>query len=130
MRSDKGNQKLLRDVVCLVLLSYCLLIFNSLIPLTVDLLAHTFWKKDHLERVHKVKGQSHIDDDLVKISKQAEKDESSASKTTDISAHLIPSLSFVSILFLSILILHPLFLSGKPIDSETLNYKPPRLRVC
>jgi hypothetical protein len=71
------KKKLIRDVACLVLFSYSLLIFNAFIPIAADVVAHTFWEKEHLLTVHQVNGKFHVHIQIVNAAKQAGTDKSS-----------------------------------------------------
>jgi hypothetical protein len=71
------RKKLMRDITGLILVCYTLFVLNPVMPIFADILAHTFWEKEHLMTVHKSHGKFHVHFELVKASKQADKDKSS-----------------------------------------------------
>jgi hypothetical protein len=74
--ADKNTRPLLkvlmRDLAKVVLFSYVFLIFNSLTPIVADVLAHTFWEKQHLLTVHQIKGKYHVHFELINSEKQSD----------------------------------------------------------
>ena len=86
------KKKLMRDVSYLVLFSYILLIFNSAVPIFSDIVAHTFWEKQHLLTVHKENGKYHVHFQVLNMEKQAAKDKSSGSSksNSDDQTHIVP----------------------------------------
>lgn len=76
---DRGKSLMdivIKDTAWLILYTYFLVILSPAIPVFADLIAHTFWEKEHLELVHKVKGECHLKTDLLKIEKQSGKSRS------------------------------------------------------
>ena len=76
------RKKLINDLSSLVLFSYCLLIFNAVIPVIADALAHTFWEKEHLANEHRLHGKDHVQLEISKSEKQADQSKSSANAKT------------------------------------------------
>lgn len=59
--TDKSLKKqLVKDLSYVVLFSYVFFIFSPLIPLISDIVAHTFWEKEHLLKEHQLYGQNHV----------------------------------------------------------------------
>jgi hypothetical protein len=76
------KRKLMRDLSWLILFSYILLIFNPVMPIVADVMAHTFWEKQHLLTVHEVNGKFHVHFELIRNAKQAEKDKAGRNSKT------------------------------------------------
>lgn len=72
------KRKLIHDVSFLLLFSYILLIFSPLVTISADLIAHTFWEKEHLMTVHRDEGKGHVNTELANSAKQADANKSSA----------------------------------------------------
>lgn len=70
------KNKLINDVALVVLLSYALVVFNPFIVLLSDVIAHTFWEKEHLMTEHQAHGKNHVEFEITKAEKQTEKDKS------------------------------------------------------
>jgi len=70
---------LMKRIAWLILVAYTLLIFKPVMPVVIDVLAHTFWEQQHLLTVHEVNGKFHVHNELVNASHQSEKDKQSAS---------------------------------------------------
>src|ERR1700761_1538181 len=68
------KKKLMRDVTCLVLFAYTLLIFSPVMPVIADKMAHTFWEEYHLISVHHVFGGHHVDTEMAKAGKESSKE--------------------------------------------------------
>ena len=76
--SESWKVKLRKDITCLVLLSYTLLIFNPVIPIFTDLIAHTFWEKEHIATEHRIYGKNHVQFEIAKSEKQPDQNKNSA----------------------------------------------------
>lgn len=124
--NELSNKRILRDITLLLLLSYLLLIFNSWLPLTMDALAHTFWKNEHLTSVHHVKGTSHLADELISVAKHAEKNSSAGSeKSVKYSQHVLWTICFSFTVFFLLNIIYPCFRAGNPTSYAVPMYRPP-----
>lgn len=90
------KKKLMRDFARLTLISYILLVFNPVMPLIADKMAHTFWLEYHLVSVHHVYGNTHVKTELAGNAKQADKDKSTNSNKTasDEFSHVIPDITY------------------------------------
>ena len=69
---------LMKRVTWLVLVAYTVLMFKPVMPVVMDVLAHTFWEQQHMLTVHEVNGKFHVHNELVKASHQSEKDKQAA----------------------------------------------------
>jgi len=75
---EKGNEhdfkkSLIQKVTWLVMISYTLLMFKPVMPVIIDVLAHTFWEQQHMLVVHEVNGKFHLHNELVNASHQSDK---------------------------------------------------------
>jgi hypothetical protein len=52
--------------------------FKPVMPVVMDVLAHTFWEQQHMLVVHEVNGQFHVHNELISVSHPSEKDKESA----------------------------------------------------
>ena len=68
------KQNFYKDLAILNLFSYLLFSFNTCLPLFTDLLAHTFWEKEHLAIEHKLHGKNHTRLEIFKISNETAKE--------------------------------------------------------
>lgn len=122
------KQKLMHDITVIMIFSYSLLIFNPLIPIFTDLLAHTFWEKQHLMTVHKFHGKFHVHFELVNAEKQSAKDKSSGNTKigSEDFTHLIYTIAynFSNIYFIKITYLP--YRPACPIFYADNDYRPPR----
>ncbi len=80
--------KMMRDLARLVLFAYVLLVLNPVMPIVADIVAHTFWEKEHLLTVHEVNGKYHVHFDLIRNAKQADKDKSAKNSKADTEEYL------------------------------------------
>jgi len=74
--SDSLKAILMRKITWLVIISYTLLMFKPVMPIVMDVLAHTFWEQRHLMTVHEVHGKFHVHYELINASHQSDKDKS------------------------------------------------------
>jgi hypothetical protein len=77
--SDKSrpSQKVwMQDLSYIVLCSYLFFIFSPVIPLALDLAAHTFWKEKHLQTAHHKFGKNHVGLEIIKTEKRTNKEKS------------------------------------------------------
>ena len=61
-------------VAYLLLFSYLLMIIRPVLPVLADTFAHTFCQQRHILLVHEVNGKFHVHQEVVKASKQSEKE--------------------------------------------------------
>jgi len=71
-RSLKGI--LMQDLSYVVLFSYTFFILAPVMPLVADLVAHTFWEKDHLSTAHHLYGNNHVSREVQKAENQTGKE--------------------------------------------------------
>ena len=74
-----------------LLLIYITAVCKPVLPLVNDLLAHTFWKTEHIITVHHENGKDHVHHELKKISDQNNEDANSpAPKSSEsVSVHIL-----------------------------------------
>lgn len=94
--SEPLKRKLIRELAKVTLFSYILLVFNPVIPVVGDQLAHAFWEKYHLLTVHEVNGRFHVHTEMAKAGTQSQRDKAlaNARSVVDGYAHLVSSISF------------------------------------
>ena len=120
------NKRVLNDLTGLLLLSYILLIFNSLMPRTADALAHTFWKNEHFTSVHKVKGKLHVADELKAVGKQTEKEKAlGGQKSFEYAQHLLWTITYSFVIVLLLNLIYPCFIPGSPTSYSLSTCQPP-----
>ncbi len=86
---------MMKRLTWLVLIAYSLLLVKPVVPIAMDVLAHTFWEQQHLLTVHEINGKFHLHNELVRSSHQSEKDKQSASSKVECEQYL-PTFSFIS----------------------------------
>jgi hypothetical protein len=110
-----------------VLVCYILLMFKPVVPLLSDMIAHTFWEKQHLLLVHEVHGRFHIHQELANAGHQSDHEKSNESKAeTEVYLNVAPTVLKV---FLSALIhgSYLSFLSNYPVSNHRdASYPPPK----
>jgi len=123
------RKKLMRDVTGLVLLSYTLFVFNPIMPIFADIVAHMFWEKEHLMTVHKFHGKSHVHFDLLNASKQADKDKSSGNfkNSSEDYVHLIYNTVYNFSSTYVVTNSYYLPVISYPTSHLDIDYPPPRL---
>lgn len=126
--TDKSlKNKLINDIALLVLLSYSLFVFNPFIVFMTDVVAHTFWEKEHLMTEHKANGKNHVELEITKADKQGEKDISKSNSKSEDFYHI---LIFNAVIDLSVYCMisqsFPLFKFHYPIAYPDIEYPPPR----
>jgi hypothetical protein len=124
---DSFKKKLTRDVSVLVLSCYTLLIFGSLAPVFADVLAHTFWEKEHLMTVHKSQGKYHVHFQMVNAEKQSAKDKSSGNGNSESVTHLIYSVNYNFSNSYFTLYKYSSHIFSCPMSYPEVNYQPPRV---
>jgi len=81
--SRPWRTKLLKDLSLLVLFAYSTMIFNMVIPVAADALAHTFWEKEHLASEHQQFGKNHVGVLITKMENQNNKDKCPTNSKTN-----------------------------------------------
>lgn len=127
--NDTGQplkKKLIKDLSYVVLFSYAFFIFSPLIPLISDIVAHTFWEKEHLLKEHQVYGKNHVG---LEISK-SEKDKSTNSVKLGIEDYShIPTVHVVLHYPVDRALnqAYSLFNCSYPASYPDIDYPPPRM---
>jgi len=90
------KKKLMRDFSRFTLVAYILLVFNPVMPLIADKMAHTFWLEYHLISVHHVYGKAHVKSELAGNAKKVDKDKSANNCKTasDEFSHVITHITY------------------------------------
>jgi hypothetical protein len=96
VKPEPLKKKLLKDLASLTLFAYILLIFNPVMPVIADKMAHTFWLEYHMVAVHHVYGSVHVLHELSDNAKQSDNAKSSGNTKTnsDDYIHVIPQIAF------------------------------------
>lgn len=120
--------RVLKDLSFIALGAYIFLIFNSVIPVFADVLAHTFWKKEHLASEHRLYGKNHVGLEISKMDKQAAKDKgSTSSKTSEDFSHILQFENHAKPMPVnSISINHPPYRAAYPEYDLDKDHPPPR----
>jgi len=128
-KPEPFKKKLINDITLLVMFSYSLLILNPVIPIFADILAHTFWEKEHLLTVHKFHGKLHVHFELANADKQSAKDKSQGNTKsgTENFTHLIYYISYNFLSQYFIKISYRPYVFSYPINFSDCNYRPPRI---
>ena len=74
-----------------LLLIYLTAMCKPILPLANDILAHTFWKTEHIVTVHHANGKDHLHYELKKVSDENDEDANSpAPKSSEsVSVHIL-----------------------------------------
>lgn len=85
MVKDGGRFKAMKKkfISCLLLALYSLAFLKPIAPLVNDLLAHTFWKMQHLATVHYENGKYHLHNELKTASNEDSSNRKAGSLTSD-----------------------------------------------
>ncbi len=123
------KKKVMGDLAWLVIFCYTLLIFNPILPIATDIVAHTFWEKEHIMTVHQENGKFHVHWDLVRNAKQSEKDKNAAGAKSGSEDHLFEPVcfSFEIINELPIVLSYPRYTTHCPEVQADSHYRPPRV---
>ncbi len=126
-KPESFKSKLINDLACMVLFSYTLFIFSPLVPIFADIIAHTFWEKEHLMAEHKLMGKNHIYLQLLKSAKQSEKDKSSSNPKTGSEEYISVTLATNTFVLKRhfIILSYPAFLFYSPIAYPDVHCPPP-----
>ena len=93
VREEQGSVANMKDVLMwqvswVVLIAYTLLLFKPAVPVFADVIAHTFWEKQHLMTVHEVNGKFHVHYEVSKSSHQSDKGTQNNNDKVDADCHL------------------------------------------
>lgn len=124
--SESFKVKLKRDITLLVLLSYVFFIFNTLTPYFADAIAHTFWEKEHLAAEHSLYGKNHVQLEISRTAKQAEKSSTNVKSGSEDYFHVITAISFNFLAFHFVSYLYPSYRCYYPVSHTDPEYRPPR----
>jgi hypothetical protein len=96
LTSEPLRKKLQKDLARLTLFAYVLLVFNPVMPLIADKMAHTFWLEYHLVTVHHVYGDGHLHLEMVNNAKHAgtEKTSGNTKSSTNEYVHVVPDAGY------------------------------------
>jgi len=72
-----------------LLLLYLVVICKPIIPVASDLIAHMFWKEQHISIVHHEKGKDHLHNELIDNNSEDSVPENSLKYSEPASVHLI-----------------------------------------
>ncbi len=80
----------------LLLFAYTTVMLKPVLPIVSDLLAHTFWKWNHISTVHHHDGHDHVHFEIVKIEKENLPEKKDKIHINDLSAnpHLSHKINF------------------------------------
>ncbi len=70
----------MRKLAWLLIFSYTLLLLNPVMPVLMDLMAHTFWEQQHMLTVHEVNGKFHVHQEVSKAAHHSHKESTNSSK--------------------------------------------------
>jgi hypothetical protein len=129
VKAEPLKKKFMNDLARLTLFSYVMLVFNPVVPLLADKMAHTFWLEYHLVTVHHVYGSSHVHMEMADNAKQADKDKSpgAGKSAQDDFFHIIPctTYSFTAGYFINkYYCLHKI---NAPLPYPDIHYQPPKV---
>jgi hypothetical protein len=130
VKAEPLKKKLMRDLARLTLFSYILLVFNPVMPVIADKMAHTFWEEYHLVTVHGVYGNFHVHMQLADNAKQADKDKSapgSSKSGSDEYFHIIPATLYNFLSVCSISKSYPPNKFYSPVSYQDVDYQPPKV---
>jgi hypothetical protein len=80
-----------KQVAILLLLCYSLALVKPLAPVLSDLLAHSFWKSEHVATVHFENGKYHVHLDMQKAGKEEQQNDPKKTSEKNDLVHLNPS---------------------------------------
>jgi len=124
------KRKLMQDLSYIVLFSYALFIFSPLIPVVSDIIAHTFWKKEHLQTAHHKYGSNHVSLEIVKAEKRAGSENATHNPKNNLEDYSHTFAANVQLHFPAEQILnraYSLFRCANLTSWQDIDYPPPRL---
>ncbi len=80
----------------LVLFSYTTIILKPVLPVASDVVAHAFWKLEHISTVHSHDGDDHVHQEIIEKEKQDQSDKTIPvfRYEVSVSPHLIAKVSY------------------------------------
>jgi hypothetical protein len=120
------KKKSTRDLAWLTLVFYVLFIFKPIVPVLSDKIAHTFWEQYHLITVHGTYGNAHVDQEIEKSTKQADKEKSTKS-TSEEYAHIISAVAYYFPSHHFISRSYSAFKVKYPVSYSNIHYQPPKV---
>jgi hypothetical protein len=76
MNARKEKELMMGKVAKMVLFFYILSMFQPVMPVVMDVIAHTFYEQQHIMMVHEVHGKFHIHSELANSLHQSDKEKS------------------------------------------------------
>ncbi|HEY2584042.1 MAG TPA: hypothetical protein VGI43_19695 [Mucilaginibacter sp.] len=129
VKPEPLKKKLLKDLASLTLFSYILFVFNPVMPVIADKMAHSLWLEYHMVTVHHVYGSKHILHELSDNAKQSDNNKSSGSVKTnaDDYVHVIPQVTFDFLSANFTIKSYPHYHMNSPIAYSNIHYQPPKV---
>lgn len=131
--SDTGiplKRKLKQDLAYVVLFSYIFFIFSPLIPLASDIIAHTFWKKEHMQSSHHKYGSNHVGIEIAKAEKRTGRENATNNQKNGLEDFSHTLAVNIQLDFPAERLLNQgygLFICVTPVSWQDIDYPPPRL---
>jgi len=113
-------------MVRLTLFFYVLFVFNPVMPIIADKIAHTFWEEYHLIVVHGIYGNAHVHSELDKAAKQADKDKSPKSGSEEYT-HILTITIYNFSTYYSINRPYATYKCNFPVSYPDTFYQPPKV---
>lgn len=85
------KKRLMQDFSVLMLISYVFYIFSPYLPIAADIIAHTFWKEEHLQAAHYMHGGNHVGIEIIKLEKRTGRESANSTQKDE-----LESLSHIS----------------------------------
>ena len=123
------KKRLMRDLARLTLFAYVLLVFNPVMPIVADKIAHTFYERSHLLTVHQVNGKYHVHLAMANAENQADKTKSSrgGKQGAEEYFHLISVTSYNFAHHHIINRSYPMQNFYLPVSYPDIDYQPPKV---
>ena len=83
------NQYIKRFVIYTLLYVYCFGLIKPIMPIVNDIIAHTFYKMEHLATVHFENGKYHVHAELANEADQQKNQKGNFSENETLASHLI-----------------------------------------
>jgi hypothetical protein len=125
-----AKKRWMQDVSYLVLCSYIFYIFSPYLPLAADLLAHTFWQKEHLQTAHHAHGSNHVGLEIIKLEKRTGKENADNNQKSDLESFSHTAAIDIHLDYPAERIIkrvYAVFTSATPTPYPDIDYPPPRL---
>ena len=124
------KRRLVQDLSYLVLVAYAFFIVAPVVPLVADVVAHTFWEKEHLSTAHHQFGEDHVSFELMKAEKQTDKESTTNSQKAGLDDLVHRAESDVIFNLLPVTATkrsYSLFNFSFPVSCSDIDYPPPRV---